>query len=293
MRVLLVLTFTIIAFSNVANAGVTRYFDSETEELIYESEAAGIKHTIVTYDDNNAILSITHLDENGEPINNLLEGTDTHKLTFEFNEDGNEVKCEIYQLDDKNDSGVKLVLRIEYFYDKEGNLIREDQIPVNYVLYGFITRTEYDMSGNKISEAYYEQDGETRTGCKIYLHRIEWEYDNNGNVISERYLEPELKPVRLIIEPGEITVGKNKMNCKDVFPRGAYSIRMDYNDIGNVISVNYLNKEGEAVTTANAVYRVEWSYDESGEVISERHFDVSGEIREVSLDEVTTEKTEE
>ena len=142
----------------------------------------------------------------------------------------------------------------KYYYDENGNLVREEEYDYDTDRYQTVVRYttyEYDENGRCVHECsydddvvdtYYEYDAAGNQVSKIYYtngnrsDEYHWEYDDHGSVIAsyEYDNEPE------------------------------YIVEYEYNDDGTVRS-----KTGHETKYGHQSGYVEYAYDENGRLVRE------------------------
>ena len=172
----------------------------------------------------------------------------------------------------------------EYYYDEKGMLLKmiytypnSDEKSYAYVL------TEYDEKGNPIlEEDVFEFDR-----CLV-VERTEYEntYDGEGNLRST--VGKKTTGTEVIIEYNENgKVIKRSEDGSDIIyeydendllirKRYVYPDRetiSEYNEMGDVISTEVRNVEGELIVSDK--YKYEYQYDDNGKMIKKTEYDVT------------------
>lgn len=207
--------------------------------------AAGVMehNNTYTYDDAGRILSESSLDADGTLRSKTVYSYDSagHTLTVE-NFDSNEV-CQS---------------RTQWSYDEKGNPLTQEYYEAGSLCYRY--RKTFDQSGNLLT-FIHESDG------KI-IDSNEYTYDAEGNMLSRRYLDSgELRYQYAYTygSAGELLEESVENSDGSFFSRTVYT----YDASGRQLSKEF--------TGTSRQYRLEWTYDESGNLLSYTELDSAGE----------------
>ena len=219
------------------------------------------------YDESGLVIEETYYDTSGNRFNNK-QGYAT--VLNQYDENG-------------------LVISRRYF-DKKGQAAS-----VNGT---FLVTYAYDENGNVISESYFDENGSRTAGSIGYAakHTL---HDENGNIITESYYDTNGQPVETADGYASIfSVFDENNRClsreyRDTSGNPAIHQRLKYAKVlyeydakGNRISETYLNEylNPTAPQRWEAEYAaVRWEYDEFDRIISEKYFDINGNLSVVAL----------
>ena len=120
------------------------------------------------------------------------------------------------------------------------------------------------------------------------LSRVEYVYDDFDRVVEERYFDPAGQPA------ATLHWGEVKQTVYDALDRvtqetylfadgqtrmdtalGYAQITLGYDRYGNVNEIAYYGANGWGATDENGVARIERTYDENGEMIDEKKYDLT------------------
>ena len=239
-------------------------------------------------DGQGRILSVTYLDEKGNPLPDKKgiaryqyeydkESQQIAKITY-YGKDGapipgyKGVAQEIYEWKDgnvvkirhANQAGEADITRgfsiIEMTYDDRGNLTERALLDIHGKpcchIRGFASvRYTYDECGNLTGEAYFDTQGSPSLRKKAYAS-IRWTYDDRGNLASEAYFNIDGKPCLR----------------KDGFA----SIRWIHDDRGNETEEAYFDINGNPCLCDEGCASTRWTYDDRGNKTGKAYFDING-----------------
>ncbi|MDE7462592.1 MAG: serine/threonine protein kinase [Muribaculaceae bacterium] len=215
----------------------------DTNGKLKNSKGVNAAIRINEYDDRGNLITSTFFDASGKRGSDNLN---VHKYYNEYDKIVNKITHQIsFGIDGKPiiANGVAPEGRIEY--DKRGNLTRL----MCYDGYGkkincgkgwAEQRFEYDDTGDKISEAYFDLDGKPKTDPDNGWHKCVYKYNPRRLVESISYLGNSNQPV-------------NASN-------GIASIRYKYNDQNQKTEVSFRSADGKPAEINGVYYRETYQY---------------------------------
>lgn len=323
-------------------SSITRYLLSYNDEgLLQKVEYASGEDNTPVGDAENIYGQEYSYDTKGRIIENRFLGQDGK---IRGNKIGLAIKQYVYDEDDNwtqvmylsangnpsHDGNNCPLVKIEY--DKWGNRINERY----YTISGKPSyRTdisacgisyEYDDEGNNVAMNVIDGDGKNMIG-KSGFAKVRMTYDKNGFVIMQEFLDKEGNRTNQTDEDGEITsiikyavddkglilatdfyniqgqplensMGVHKILCeydsvgnmtkvdylnKDLKPAqyGGYnsSVKYTYNDQYLCVSMSYYDKDGKLTYNQNGIAVCQYTYDKTGNTIKYEFFDKDGKTR--------------
>lgn len=136
------------------------------------------------------------------------------------------------------------------FYDVNGRLVNVGNNKCAVI------KREYDARGNKISESYFNSDGNRGTdGSKV--HKYFNQYDKITNQICH-----------------QISFGSDgkPIIADNIAAEG----RLEYDKRGNIIKVQCYDGYGKKINGLRAWYETQFGYNDAGDRISEAYFSIDG-----------------
>ena len=215
-------------------------------------------------------------------------------VTHEYDDQGREVRTAWY---DNNQAlvMVKDVAVVEKEYDNAGNVVAtrkydEQGNPIfNPKGYAYV-RFDYNDKKQAVRETFCNPDGSVFTGSPDSYSVTIKNYDDSGNVVSQSYFDAEGVPV--LLSAGYHTIEKeynqNKKpvkisyfdtNGKRVAPKGYATIRLSYDDAGNIIMETYYDAEDRPITLAAGYAGFRKAYNEQNKVIRTEYLGENGELK--------------
>ncbi len=174
--------------------------DGTTWDLIteYEYSQEGYLIREISYDSDGNLLddNVEYIyDNNGELIrqNNYVKDCLIGYVLFEYNQEKQLIKEELYRLNDSSDS-FEMTGKIEYTYDSNGNLIKNENDGISISIknsYDEKNRIIKKECSNGLQEKYYYVSEESElVGKKVvtvpaYSTTYNYTYDSNRNLIEE------------------------------------------------------------------------------------------------------------
>ncbi len=246
--------------------------------------------TTFTHDTDGNVTEMASFDDGGKPAINFWRW---HKKVSTF-ENGNEIRTEWRDADDKPTAIEGGFAVIEKNFDAHGNEIRTaylgvDGAPVLHRDEGFaIKNTSRDACGREIESHFLDEKGNAVRSNDGYAHirkvynednkvaeedyldergrptrsasgyaQIARRFDRNGNVTDERYLDEQGKPLSV---------------------KGGYAEHAtDYNDHNALVREAFLDPDGGPVLNEHDWASKTLRYDSHDGLIEEAYFGVKGE----------------
>lgn len=198
----------------------------------YEDESDKLL-TRTTYSDDDAVLEKREYEyENGNMIKELVydaSGDLQTYYSYEYDEDGNLLSRETYNADDE------LQLRSTYEYDGKGNKTAWSVYSGSGALF---STTEYFYTDGNFTRA------ETYTPAGDLDVVFSNEYNDDGNVVKSTQMEPDESVIEFRTYAYE-----DGFLVEEVLNRANGSvlrkIRYENNDLGNPVTLHYLNASGD------------------------------------------------
>ena len=176
-----------------------------------------------------------------------------YRLTFRYDERGNEVEQASFDPQGRRASGQRGFAIMRKAYDYRGDNVEtvyfdENLRPASAKGVGEVVESEYDPHGRLVRR--YSQDAGERKG----LRRA---YDAHGRLIEEQTLDAAGRPVR---------------------NADRYStVRHDLDRDGNVVLATYSDADGKPALYRGMFHRVQKRFDSDGNEIERLHLGASGE----------------
>lgn len=159
---------------------------------------------------------------------------------------------------------VKGVRRTKYIHDHEHRrietikLLNEEGKPAANSQGIASVHYEFDQENNKISETYYDPDGQPLIRPEGYIG-IRCTYTHfSHQILSMTYIGADYQPINAI-------------------GLGYAEIRYEYDGRRRLIRESYYDTEGKAVACEKGYHSIARQYDEAGNVISEKYIDPEGQ----------------
>ena len=171
-----------------------------------------------------------------------------------------------------------------WYYDLDGNLT------LAYNQYAGI-RLTYDSVGNQTSAMYYGVDRKPITNNSGFSGIIN-EYDKFGRITKYTYLDADSMPCYETYNHvgscrNEYDPSGNLVSVSYYTPQGdSLSLtndnvagwKMKYDDMGNETEREFFDDKGNLCTAKSGYARCTYTYDENGNLKTERYYDVSGKL---------------
>ena len=241
--------------------------DGNTERTDYVDDDGNItyaadKHyaTLIKTKSGNTMLE-EYFDATGKPA---LQNLGHFALLHEYDTDGQDVKITYLGADHKPvmiRSGYAIAVRIfnssglvqtELYYDTEG-LATETPM----MAYGCLK--EYNESGRNIKITYLNRDHEPAMSGQGFaiMRRSYYETDDLvGLVKDEFYYNENDQPIKLSL--------------------GQYGILKEYDEYGRVISITYLDADGNSIINYDGFTTLKRTYNEDDSIKTELYYDIKG-----------------
>lgn len=268
---------------------VNRFYDEDGNPTL---NVEGSFETRFRFDSAGNMLSSEFFDTEGKPT--LSSQYAFHRLEHEYDKDGYVVATKFYGIDGKpcfmkygyserrNKYNDYHSITEETYYDVDGNPCASSDYYHRFAI-------TYDRRGNRIREEFFDVDGNlivNKDGYAVY----EFEYDNAGNMTHRRTLDNNRQPMYC----------NDFAQLRDVYtPKGlldhrvylddegkptlsndwyAYEVK-SYDDAGRLTGVRYFDADSLPTLTKNdGIHALSYDYDESGNIIRIRSYDVNGAL---------------
>ncbi|GHV90755.1 serine/threonine protein kinase [Spirochaetia bacterium] len=308
----------------------TAYYDRKTNKLAVNSE--GYAKVTYVYDEKNQIIEQRFYNANGNLTLVKSEAYTGYAIVkHEYDNRGNNTKTSFYDSSEKLTKGDSAMVIREfdamgqrihttYFtgnekpngdqpetfigYDRWGNrnyIAVADGFGnlINTPLGFAITRSEYDIRGNLLSESYYDKDDKPCVAKDSNVHKIEWAYDKWNRQTETSYYDVNNKPClnkKSNIHKIETTYdGKGRVTEKRYYDaslalrKNIFAIeKYKYDERGRVMEYamyDYLDRP----VNDDGFHRYVRSYDEAG-FWYEKYYTVNGNITSEWRRDPNTEK---
>ena len=301
------------AYDTFGNCIEARNYDENGDPCYHTQGYSSIRWVY----ENGNLVSENYYDTHGEP---MLGGEYFHEVRYDFDEKGNCIRWSYYDTQgnltlltagyavteqDYDTYGnitakryydteglpvmVDLCYEFRWEYDDRGNCIREEQLSYmpDQLTYS-IFEMEYDLQGNRITELYYDENGDP-IDLETYGARVELSYDARGNCLETKCFGPDGLP----LNPGSDVDQNIRRNTFDVFGNlirieylnqdASGNIRLlwqevyTYDPFGNCIQKEFLDAEGKLLPNALGYSTLVKAYSPTGFVILEEYYDENGD----------------
>jgi len=182
------------------------------------------------------------------------------------------------------------VIGLRFSQSTLGEFTRGKQFPellMNAVNGSAQCRVEYDTDGREIARAYEDAQGSSMITRDGY-HRIEFVYDDFERIIEEHCQDTDGAPIvnamgyqmkriaydaldRITQETYFASDGTTKIDTT----LGYADVSYGYDRYGNVNQIAYYGANGWGATDESGAARIERIYDENGELLSEKKYDLT------------------
>lgn len=242
-------------YDDQGNETVIRYLDTEGKPM----SVNGVATYVHEFDERGNYTKERPLGTNGQ----IAQGNFEHRWKYDdldnviessyFNNTGNPVDCaDGYHREVRKYNSRNQCTDVE-FYSVNGNLVNAGNNKCAVI------KREYDARGNKISETFFNSDGNRGTD-HLKVHKYFNQYDKLTNQLSHQIsFGADGKPIvaNNIAAEGKLEYDKRgnivKLLCFDGYGKkangrnGWHETRFDYNSSGERISEAYYNLEGQPV----------------------------------------------
>jgi len=202
---------------------------------------------------------IYYFDKKGRTIKNLCYKSDSSKCyskKYNYDKYGNIIEY-IYGKDST------VVRHNKFVFNKKGKLLSEESTGIdkitNMVFY------KYDKNGNNIEELIMNEDN-------TFIRKSVFEYNQKNQRVSLKSFNENGTP-----KEGKITISYDidgneyESRVYDLKDRLMYFYREDYDKFNNKILTEKYSIKGKD-TILSSASKIEYIYDEKGNVIKETHF---------------------
>lgn len=212
----------------------------------YSTDVQGCSTSITyTYDENGRLLT---------EINATRDGYSSHQSTIQYfyNASGQLEKS----VETEPDSDVQV--EILYTCDEGGRVLKEEThfVYPDQRLKMYTNEYSYDAMGNKLSECFYNRDE--------LCSKTTWTYDEAGRLTGE-FLHNDSYTVYAYDEAGHL-VEKTEGRIVNEVSKPSYTLYYQYGENGHLSQRYELDGQG------NKYHITEYTCDESGNVLQERHY---------------------
>ena len=133
-----------------------------------------------------------------------------------------------------------------------------------------IVKRTYNKKKQVVKEEYRNADNKRAIHSRLGYCIVEKEYDDAGNVSHESYFGTDKNPLQLKDGDKEETV-----ETPFTLVKGYASLNRTYDDAGNVLVETYFDKDGAETACADGYSRWVRTYNENKKVTSESFLDAS------------------
>lgn len=236
-----------------------RYFDTDNNLTRCKSGYAFVNRD---YDDEDRLVFEQFGDDDGETILNAT--------SYEFNREGTLFRKKFLKTDDSGELNLYMnngeYAYYEYYYDKNGRLIREESYDTNGELTNnsknyAVIQYEYDeTTGRKVRTTFYDSNRSPVYYDGQYC-TITYGYDSYGNVSEEKYFGFDNKPA--------------------VVEQGYHRMEKTYDEYKNVIDIKYYGIYGSRVNINSGFSEIKYQYNSSNRIIDEKYYDRNGNVKTI------------
>ena len=251
-------------------------------------DSNGVYGKTYEYDQLGQPIRITNLDERGKPFNCKYGWA---YETFTYDEKGNEIRSQVFDINGnpaRNEDGFSAA---EVDFDAYGNgIIRRTVDEQGKQSAGCNTqKLTYDNAGMMTSVALFAHDGSPAYE-ENGVHEHRFTRDDKGRTNFVHFFDAQGNPIyspsdscaayqMVLSEKGQVLeMWKYDDQGELTFNRtiGAYGLRSEYDEKGNRTRIDYLDAQGNPMSTIDGVACCITEYDDMGRPIRESYLDPQG-----------------
>lgn len=259
-------------------------------------DAENIYGQAYSYDKEGRITEIRFLGQDGKVRGNKI-GLAIKQYVYDDDDNWTQVKYLSANGNPSHDGNNCPLVKLEY--DKWGNRISEKYFTIDgkpsfrtdLGSCGFLY--EYDDEGNNIVRRTINGDGEMMI-CKYGYAQTRMTYDENGFLTMLEFLDQNGKRTNNSNDQGEImsimkfTVDDRGLNLTTAYyntqekplenPMGLHKIVCEYDSVGNILRVDYLNKDLKPAKYGGFHSLTKYKYNDQHLLMSMSFYDVNGNL---------------
>lgn len=262
----------------------------DTVGLFSIYSAIGKPKVIKERNELGQVIRITNVDENGNPV---IGDKKYASITFEYDEYGRSIREFHTDTEGNGVPNLQGVAGYEKAYDDRSHVIMErmlgpDGSPIAGST-GYVEVRRVYEGNDLIREAYFDENEAPVNRIDTCYASVEMNYDEAHNRISEQYFDTDGNLTRASFGYAAVKriFDKNRMieeayfdevGAPAVIAAGYSGKKRTYDEMGNVTSESYFNDLGALSNCINGYARVEKEYDDEKNIIMQRFLDSDGHL---------------